>query len=52
MDIVAGNIEKEKALWKKDKKGQSLFCVSIDGAWNNRGSGKAYNSDSGHHITG
>jgi hypothetical protein len=39
-DVIAGNIKKEKALSKRDKKGQSLLCVSIDGAWNNRGSAK------------
>jgi hypothetical protein len=26
--------------------------MSIDAGWNNHGSGKAYNSDLGHHIMG
>jgi hypothetical protein len=50
-DILSENIEREKELSKQDKYGRYLFCVSIDGGWNNRGSGRAYNSDSGHHIT-
>jgi hypothetical protein len=50
-DIIAENILKEKALSKKTTEGLYLFSVGIDGAWNNRGSGKSYNSDSGHHFT-
>jgi hypothetical protein len=50
-DIIDKNIEKEKALSEKDDLQRYLFCVSIDAGWNNRGSGKSYNSDSGHHIT-
>jgi hypothetical protein len=49
--ILSENVEKEKELSEKDEKGCYLLCVSIDAGWNNRGSGKAYNSDSGHHIT-
>jgi hypothetical protein len=44
-------VSKEKELSEKDDKGCYLFCVSIDAGWNNHGSGKSYNSDSGHHIT-
>jgi hypothetical protein len=50
--IIDENIEKEKKLSETNKEGQYLlFCVSIDAGWNNRGSGKSYDSDSGHHIT-
>ena len=49
--IIDENVEKEKALSEKNLEGQYLFCVSIDAGWNNRGSGKSYDSDSGHHIT-
>jgi hypothetical protein len=49
--IIGENVEKEKSLSKTDDKGRYLFCVLIDAGWNNRGSGRAYNSDSGHHIT-
>jgi hypothetical protein len=45
------SIEQEKTLSKQDEKGHYLFCISIDAGWNNRGSGRAHNSDSGHHIT-
>jgi hypothetical protein len=46
------NIRKEKALSKTGgNHGRSLFCVSIDVGWNNRESGKAHNSNYGHHIT-
>jgi hypothetical protein len=49
--VINENIEKEKALSKMDDMERYLFCVSIDAGWNNRGSGKSYNSDSCHHIT-
>jgi hypothetical protein len=49
-DILDENImkEKQKSVCKDNN---YLFCVSIDNGWNNRGSGKSYNSDSSHHIT-
>jgi hypothetical protein len=50
-NILTKNIEQEKALLKQDDKGCYLFCVSIDAGWNNQGSDRAYNSNSGHHIT-
>jgi Zn finger protein HypA/HybF involved in hydrogenase expression len=37
LDIIARNTQKEKALLKMDEKDESLFCVSIDGGWNNKG---------------
>ena len=49
--VINENIEKEKALSAMDDMERHLFCVSIDARWNNRGSGKSYNSDSCHHIT-
>ncbi len=49
--IIDENIVKEKELSKKDSEDRYLFCVSIDAGWTTRGSGKAYNSDSGHHLT-
>jgi hypothetical protein len=49
--ILNDNIKKEKALSQQDEFMRWLFCVSIDAGWNQRGSGHAYNSDSGHHIT-
>jgi hypothetical protein len=49
--VINENIEKEKELSKQDDMERYLFCVSIDAGWNNRGSGKSYNSDSCHHIT-
>ena len=49
--VINENIEKEKALSAMDDMERHLFCVSIDTGWNNRGSGKSYNSDSCHHIT-
>jgi hypothetical protein len=49
--ILSENVEKEKLQCETDDDGRYLFCVSIDAGWNNRGSGKSYNSDSGHHIT-
>jgi hypothetical protein len=49
--ILNENIEKEKELSACDNMDRYLLCVSIDAGWNNRGSGKAYNSNSGHHIT-
>jgi hypothetical protein len=49
--IIDENVEKEKQLSEQNTAGQYLFCVSIDAGWNNRGSGKSYDSDSGHHIT-
>ena len=49
--IIDENVEKEKKLSETNKEGQYLFCVSIDAGWNNHGSGKSYDSDSGHHIT-
>jgi hypothetical protein len=38
-------------LSERDNKNHYLFCGSIDDGWNNQGSGKAYNSNSAHHIT-
>ena len=49
--ILDENVEKEKLLSEVNKDSQHLFCVAIDNAWNNRGSGRSYNSDSSHHIT-
>jgi hypothetical protein len=49
--ILDNNKEEEKKLSKKDDKGRSKFCVSVDTEWNNHSSVKSYNSDSGHHIT-
>jgi hypothetical protein len=49
--IIKENILKEKSLSEKDKGGRSKLCVSVDAGWNNRGSGRAYNSNSGHHLT-
>jgi hypothetical protein len=49
--ILSENVEKVQELSEKDEKGRCLFCVSIDAGWNDCGSDKAYNSDSGHHIT-
>jgi hypothetical protein len=49
--ILEENVKKEQLLSEVDKFDRYLFCVSIDAAWNTRGSGKSYNSDSGHHIT-
>jgi hypothetical protein len=50
-DILKENVEKEKQLSEVNDNSQHLFCVSIDNGWNNRGSGRSYNSDSSHHIT-
>jgi hypothetical protein len=49
--IIEENILNETSLSEKDKEGRSKLYVSVDACWNNRGSGKAYNSDSGHHLT-
>jgi hypothetical protein len=49
--IIDKNIEKEKALSEQDDLGRYLFCVSIDAGWNNRCSGKSYDSDFSHHTT-
>jgi hypothetical protein len=49
-DILVTNIENEKSLSEKDLLGRSKLATNMDGAWNNRGSGKSYNSDSGHHL--
>jgi hypothetical protein len=49
--VINENIKKEKELSEVDIDSRHLFCVSIDAGWNNRGSGKTYNSDSCHHIT-
>jgi hypothetical protein len=49
--IICENIEKEKSLSKQDDKGRYFFCVSINAGWNDHASGKAYYSNSGHHIT-
>jgi hypothetical protein len=49
--ILDKNVKKEKDLSEKDEKGHYLLCISINAGYNNHGSGKAYNSDSGHHIT-
>ena len=49
--ILEENVQKEIVLSEVNDDSQHLFCVSIDNAWNNRGSGRSYNSDSSHHIT-
>ena len=49
-DILKANIEEEKSLSSVDSLGRSNLDTNMDGAWNNRGSGKSYNSDSGHHL--
>jgi hypothetical protein len=49
-EILNENIAGEKLMSKQDEYGRYLFCVSIDAAWNTRGSGRSYNSDSGHHL--
>jgi hypothetical protein len=49
-DILLSNIEEEKRLSETDENGYSKICGNMDGAWTNRGSGKSYNSDSGHHL--
>jgi hypothetical protein len=49
-DILKANIEEEKSLSSVDSLGRSELDTNMDGAWNNRGSGKSYNSDSGHHL--
>jgi hypothetical protein len=48
--IEQENILQEMSLFKKDDKGHSKLCFSVDVEWNNRGSGKPYNSDLGHDI--
>jgi hypothetical protein len=49
-EIIEANLEEEKSLSEKDKFGRSKLSVAIDAGWNNRGSGRSYNSDSGHHL--
>ncbi len=49
-DILTANVEEEKSLSTVDSLGRSNLATNMDGAWNNRGSGSLYNSDSGHHL--
>ena len=50
--ILDENVAKEMELSSTDRKngGMRMLKTSMDGAWQHRGSGKGYNSDSGHHL--
>jgi hypothetical protein len=48
--IINDNIRHEKDLSMTDEKGRSKCSIEINATWNNHGSGKSYNSDSGHHL--
>jgi hypothetical protein len=52
MGIIGDNLRNEIALSPINKDLQKAkLTLMIDGGWNQRASGKAYNSASGHHVS-
>ena len=48
--IIDDNVAKEMAVSPVDEKGKSELTVTMDAGWNNRGSGRSYNSSSCQHV--